>query len=87
MLVLIYVFRIDLQEIEMVFFLILCLFRLYYICMLCYNFLCYFYQNVCFVEVELVLLVLGQVYVIVYFNQDEDIGEEDQVLNFFVKKF
>lgn len=28
---------------------------------------------------ESVLLVLGQVHVTAYFNQDEDIGEEDQV--------
>jgi len=27
-----------------------------------------------------VLLVLGQVHVAAYFNQDEDIGEEDQVI-------
>lgn len=30
-------------------------------------------------EVESVLLVLGQVHVAAYFNQEEDIGEEDQV--------
>lgn len=30
-------------------------------------------------EVESVLLVLGQVHVTAYFNQEEDIGEEDQV--------
>jgi len=30
--------------------------------------------------VESVQLVLGQVHVTAYFNQDEDIGEEDQVL-------
>ena len=28
------------------------------------------------------LLVLGQVHVAAYFNQDEDIGEEDQVTPF-----
>lgn len=31
-------------------------------------------------EVESVLLVLGQVHVTAYFNQEEDIGEEDQVI-------
>ena len=31
-------------------------------------------------EVESVLLVLGQVLVTAYFNQEEDIGEEDQVI-------
>jgi len=31
-------------------------------------------------EVESVLLVLGQVHVAAYFNQEEDIGEEDQVI-------
>ena len=38
------------------------------------------YQNARPAEVESVLLVLGQVHVTAYFNQDEDIGEEDQVL-------
>jgi len=36
--------------------------------------------------VESVLLVLGQVHVTAYFNQDEDIGEEDQVFIPFVKQ-
>lgn len=52
-----------------------------------YNLSCYFYQNARPAEVESVLLVLGQVHVTAYFNQDEDIGEEDQVLNPFVTKF
>lgn len=34
-------------------------------------------------EVESVLLVLGQVHVTAYFNQEEDIGEEDQVMSAF----
>ena len=46
-----------------------------------------FLQNARPAEVESVLLVLGQVHVTAYFNQDEDIGEEDQVLNPFVKNF
>lgn len=71
----------------MVFSLISCLFRSQYTCMSCHNLSCYFYQNARPAEVESVLLVLGQVHVTAYFNQDEDIGEEDQVLNPFVKKF
>lgn len=55
--------------------------------MLCHNLPSNFRQSARPAKVESVQLVLGQVHVTAYFNQDEDIGEEDQVLIPCVKQF